>query len=362
MTTQPRIYSLEYLYEQRFAPLSTLDLQGVLASVQAYADFLARDAAEQLNLFTEETTMSRAIWGGTMKLAFDEVGEFGKGTPRKDTGGQEVHFPLYKLDATMAASEEWWDRASVGDLREAMIAMDNGYNQRIRDEVAAAIFNKTVRTPTKDWLVDNSVLNKIQPFLNADGAAIPNSPNGTAFTSTAQNHYIAITGSTIAAVDVNYLINHVAEHGPGKIVLFVDSAMPATLDGLSGGKYVARPPAPIADQTAAQVARLSFNPDADRANMSVGYWDGYEVVTRSWVPTNYLVCMNLSSQQGMPLKRRVDRVKPGLRTGLEISDGRIRVRENYFYMGLGAFNRAGCAVLDASHQATYSAPSGLIRS
>jgi hypothetical protein len=362
MTTQPRIYSLEYLYEQRFTPLSTLDVNAVLASVQAYAQFLARDMDEQLNLFTAETTKSRAIWGGTPQLAFDEVGEFGKGAPRKDVAGQEVHFPLFKLDATVAASEEYWDRASVNDLREMMIAMDNGYAQRVRQEIAAAIFNNKVHTPTKDWLVDNSTLNKIQPFLNGDSAPIPMAPNGTSFSAGSQNHYIGVTGATVATADVDYLIGHVSEHVLGKVVLFTDPAMPATLDALASSKYVARPPAPIIDQTAAQVARLSFNPDADRNNMSVGYWDAYEVVTRSWVPTGYIVAMAIGGQLGAGLHRRVDMVKPGLRTGLEISDGRIRVKESYFFLGFGCYNRAAGAVLDTTHQGSYTVPSGLVRS
>ena len=140
--------------------------------------------------------------------------------------------------------------------------------------------------------------------------------------------------------------------------------MPATLDALtSGSNYVARPPAPILDQTAAQVARASFNPDADRNNMSVGYWDGHEVVTRSWVPTNYIVCMAIGGQLGKPLHRRVDPMFPGLRTATELSNGVLRIKESYFYMGFGAFNRAAGAVLDcATGSNSYTVPSGLVRS
>jgi len=361
MTQTRQIYTLEDLYEQRFAPISTLDTSKVLASVQAYAEFLARDMNEQLDLFTDEQIQSRAIWGGTTKLDFDEVGEFGKGKTRKDTAGQELHFPLFKLDATVGGSEEFWKRASVGNLREAMIGLDNGYSQRVRDEIAAAIFNKAAHTPVTDWLKDNSTLNKIQPFLNADSNPIPTAPNGTTFTASSHQHYVGCSGATISSYDVTTLINNVAEHVLGKVILFVDPSMPAVLGALAGTKYIARPPSPIVDQSTQQVARLSFNPDADRSNMSVGYWDGVEVVTRSWVPTGYLACLAVGGQLGKPLHRRIDPAFPGLRVATEMSDNVIRVKESYFYMGFGAFNRAAGACLDSTHQTTYSNPSGLVR-
>jgi hypothetical protein len=361
MTRTNQIYTLEDLYAQRFAPLSTLNLERVSQTIQAYGEFLARDMNEQLDMFTEETTVSRAVWGGAANLQFDEVGEFGKGKTNKDTRGQELHFPLFKLDATVGGSEEFWKRAGVKDLIDVMNGMDNAYAERVRNEVKAAIFNKSLHVPVKDWLVDNTTLNKVQPFLNADSNEIPVAPNGTTFTASSHNHYLGITGSSLSMGDVDRAVSTVREHVLGKIVLFVDGSMPATLLGLSGTKYVGRPPSPIVDQSTEQVARLSFNPDADRNNMSVGYWDGHEVITRSWVPTGYIAVMAIGGQLGKPLWRRVDPKFPGLITGIEITDGRIRIKESYFYMGFGSFNRAAGAVLDTVN-ATYTNPSGLVRS
>jgi hypothetical protein len=361
VTTQSRVYSLTDLYEQRFAPISTMDLTRVSRTIEAYAADLSNRISEMLNDFTEEVTLSRSIWGGAPTMAFDEVNEFGRGKPRADVAGQELHFPLFKLSATQEASEEFWRRAKGKNVLDLLTSMDIGYAGRVRDEVKAAIFNNTLHTKVTDWLVDNSSLNKIQPFLNADSAAIPPAPNGTTFTASSHQHYIAVTGATVAATDVNYLTNHVAEHGQGTIVLYVDPAMPATLSGLASTKFVAKTPVTIVNQSAAQVASESFDPSADRSNMSVGYWDGYEVLTRSWVPTGYIACMNLTSPIGKPLARRIDPMFPGLHVAPEITNGILRVKESYFYLGFGALNRAAGAVLDTTHQGTYSAPSGLIR-
>lgn len=359
-TTQ--IYSLEDLYAQRFAPISTLDLSRVSLTVQAYAQFLAEDMNEQLSLFSEETTLSRSVWGGAPAMAFDEVGEHGRGTPRKDTVGQEVHFPLFKLSASQGGSEEFWKRANVKDLIDTMTAMDIGYATRMRQEIAAAIFNNTLHTKVTDWLVDNSSLNKIQPFLNSDSASIPTAPNGKTFTASAHTHYIGVTGSSVASSDVNYLVNHVAEHVVGKVVLFVDAAMPAILSGLASTKFVALTPTVVINQSTSQVAREAFDPNGDRGNMLVGYWDGYEVYTRSWCPTNYIACMGVGGQLGKPLLHRVDPAFPGLRTGLTIQDGILRINESYFYGGFGAFNRAAGAVMDcATGSNGYTVPTGLVR-
>jgi hypothetical protein len=365
MTETRQIYTLEDLYEQRFAPLSSLNLDRVSATIEAYASNLSARVNEMLDVFSEETVKPRAIWGGAPVLNYIEVGEFGKGKTRKEIFGQELHFPLAKISATVGKSDEFWRKASVKDLRDVMLGMENGYFSRVRDEIKAAIFNNTVRIPQKDWLGDNSTLNKVQPFLNADGNEIPMAPNGSTFTAASHQHYLGITGSTIAVSDVNYLLGHVREHLVGEVRLYVDGAMPATLAALSSTPFVYNQYTNIIDQTAGKIGSTA-NRDGgqtDRNNMFIGTWDGHEVHTRSWVPTGYLCAVGLGDAMGKPLWRRVDPTAPGLITGVEIKDGRITVSESHFYMGFGAFNRSAGAVLDAATgNGTYTVPTGLVRS
>lgn len=361
MTTQTRIYDLEDLYVQRFNNLSTLDLNRVALTIEAYARDLALQVDKMLDEFTEEQTASRSVWGGAPKMAFDEVNEFGRGKPRADVQGQEVHFPLFKLSATQEASEEFWKRAKVKDLIDLTASMDIGYTSRVQDEIKAAIFNEKLHTKVKDWTVDKSDLDKIQPFLNGDNASIPPAPNGKTFSAGSQNHYFGITGSSVAVVDVDYLVNHITEHGAGKVVLYVDPAMPSTLAGLASTKFVAVQPMVYVDQRAAVVARETMNPDDDGDNMLVGYWNGHEVRTRSWVPTGYINGMNISGLLGKPLHRRIDPIYQGLLVAPEITNGILRTKESYFYMGFGAFNRSAGAVLDTTTQGSYTTPTGLTR-
>lgn len=365
MAETRQIYTMEDLYAQRYAPLSSLNLDRVNATVQEYAENLSQRVNEMLDVFSEETSKPRAIWGGAPVLNFEEVGEFGKGKSRKDTRGQELHFPLHKLDATVGKSDEFWKRASVKDLRDVLLGMENGYFSRVRDEIKAAIFNNAVRTPWYDWLMESDRLDKIQPFLNADSAEIPDAPNGSSFTASSHQHYLGFTGATVAVSDVNYLLGHVREHLVGEVRLYVDGAMPATLAALSNTPFVYNQFVNVIDQTTGKIGSTA-NRDGgqtDRNNMFIGTWDGHEVHTRSWVPTGYLVAMGIGDALGKPLWRRTDPMFPGLITGVEIKDGRITIKESYFYMGFGAFNRSAGAVLDAvTGSNTYTVPSGLVRS
>jgi hypothetical protein len=355
-----QIYTLDDLYYARATSIVDLGVENVLNSLLAYGQFLVEDTSEQLNLFSEETDMAREFWGGVGRISFEEVGEFGQAETQKDIKDQEVQFPLRKIAAASGWSKEFFKRAKGAEIRKIMLDMDNGFNQRIRDEIKTAIFKNTATQWQSSIYPQDGVLTKIQPFLNADGATIPDAPNGTQFVGASHQHYLGVTGSSIATVDVDYLLGHVREHVVGEVALFVDGSMPATLAGLSGTKYVALTPSVLVNQTASTVALATFNPAGDRNNMLMGYWDGHPVYTRSWVPTGYLAALAVGAAD-KPLKRRVDPLYRGMQTDGVVTNGQIVAQEFYAYMGFGAFNRAAGAVLDSTTQGSYTKPSGLLR-
>lgn len=362
MTTQTRLYSMDDLYGHRYQPLSTLDLSRVSDTARAYGADLTVQVNNMLNDLSEEITLPRAIWGGSKTVNFQDVGEFGEAKPEAEIGGQELHFPLFKLQAAEGMSEEAWNRALVQDLLDAMVAMDTGYQARVQKEMKAAIFNNTLFTKQVDvFSREKSTLNLIQPFLNGDSGQIPPAPSGKTFAAGSQNHYIGITGSSLAVTDVDYLVNHVREHGDGQLVLYVDPAMPTTLAGLSNTPYLAATPVTVLDNSAAQMPRFQTSITSDGSNADVGLWRGNLVKTRSWVPVGYIFCANISSPIGKPLRRRIDPLFPGLITDTEISNGIIRIKKSHFYMGFGAWNRSAGAVLDTATQGSYTVPTGLVR-
>lgn len=360
MTTN-QIYTLDDLYAKRATSVVDLGLDNVLNSVLAYGNFLVTDVNEQLADFTEETVNAREFWGGVGRMSFNKVGEFGKSDTQKDIKDQEVQFPIDKLSAAWGVSNEFWKRAKGAEVRKLMIDMDNAYNQRIRDEIKRCIFQSTSRQWQNSIYPQDGVLTKVQPFLNADGNTIPDAPNGTTFVGASHQHYLGVTGATVAVVDVNYLIGHVREHFPAgvQVRLYVDPAMPATLAALSSTPFIYNQYVNVVGKTTADMGSAVTLDGSNRDNAFVGVWDGSQVHTRSWVPAGYIAAIAMIAAD-KPVKRRVDPAFQGMLTDGLITDGRITAQEFYTYMGFAVYNRAAGAVLDTTHQATYSDPSGLL--
>lgn len=357
-----QIYTLDDLYAARATSIVDLGLENVLNSLLAYGDFLVRDTAEQLSAFVGETTNAREFWGGVAKVSFVEVDEFGKGETQKDIKDQEVQFPLRKISAAHGFSNEYFKRARGQEIRKLMLQMENGFNQRIRDELKTCIFKPTATQWQSNIYPQDGLLQKIQPFLNADGATIPDAPNGTSFTAASHTHYNAMTGTSIGVSDVNTLINHVREHfSPAtEVSVYVDPTMPATLAALSSTPFIYNQYINVVAKNSADIGAAVNLGGGNRSDSFIGVWDGSKVFTRSWVPTGYLVAMAENPLEP-PILRRVDPLYQGMLTDGLVTDGRLTVQDFYAYMGFGVYNRAAGAVLDAVHQATYSAPSGLLR-
>lgn len=358
-----QIYTMDDLFDARYASqgLSQLGLEAVLNSLVAYGNFLVEDAAEQLRVFCGQTENAREVWGGVAKLSFQEVDEFGKGETQKDIKDQELHYPLRKISAAHGMSNEFFKRADGREIAKLMLEMDNGFNQRIRDEIKTTIFKNTSTQWKSNIYPRDGLLQKIQPFLNADSATIPDAPNGTTFTASSHNHYAGTTGSSLTFGDIDLLLSNVREHFADSVNvrLFVDSTMPATLSALSGTKFVYNQFVNVVDQTAGKIGATVNLGGGNRANTFIGVWDGSEVWTRSWVPANYIVAM-ADNPLSPAILRRVDPLFQGMQSDGIVTDGRLTVQEFYAYMGFGVYNRAAGAVLQTNAQ-SYSIPSGLLR-
>lgn len=358
-----QLYTLEDLFAARATSVVDLGLENILNSVIAYGNFLVRDLAEQTAMFVEETTNAREFWGGVGQIEFTKVGEFGKSESQRDIKDQEVQFPLDKLSAAHAVSNEFWKRATANEVRKLMIDMDNAYTNRNRKEIQRCIFRSTSRQWQSSIYPQDGILTKIQPFINADGATIPLSPNGTAFVAASHQHYNGTSGSALSTYDVNALLSNVAEHvagAGGQVVLFVDPAMPVNLVALSGSLYTPNQYVNVVPKTTSDIGSArNIDGSIDRANTFVGVWDGYEVHTRSWVPTGYMAALAVGAGLA-PIKRRVDPAFRGMLTDGMVTDGRLSAQDFYTYVGYGVYNRAAGACLDTLHQTNYTDPAGLL--
>lgn len=352
------IYSLNDLLSQRFTSVGSFGFDKISEAVQAHLDWLNGQVNDQLSLLAESTEDSRRVLGGNAAFEMKEVDEYGQARTQAPTSGIEIGFPLRKFEVATGWTNEYIRRASVSDVAQRLVGMQNAYLERLSQELKFAVFSNQ-NYSFVDKLGDGTTL-AVKAFLNADGSEVPDAPDGTTFL-TSHNHYKGYASGAFATADVDALITNVEEHGHSKgVTLFIPAGMVATLVALSGTKFVKMQSSLLvaASDSVSTVARI--NPEEDTANTTVGVWDGrIMVATRSWMPAGYIACVATGSAN-KPLVRREDKFIKGLAALPEYGNPVITAKSMNAYCGFGAFDRSAVAILDTAN-ASYNEPSGLIR-
>lgn len=356
MTKSIGIYSLEDLLAQEHVPASEFGLDAIAAAIQARLDYLNGEVANQMTWLAEQSADTRRVWGTSENFVMKEVDEYGFARTQQPTSGVEVGFPLRKFSVSTGWTRDYILRATPADLAKKSLGIMAAYQTMLRNEVRYAVFNNDNYTFT-DFLGDGTDLS-VKAFLNADSALIPDSPDGDTFDGATHNHYVGTSGASLAYTDIDTLIANVVEHGNMRDVsLIINEADVSTLQGLTSTKFVALSLAVLVPSANADSTVLRSNVNEDPSNKLVGYWAGYPVYTRSWVPDNYVVAAAVGAGQ-KPLVHRVEKIASlrGLRMVYEFDANPITSQSWEAYEGFGAWNRAALAVLDTAHQTNYTEP------
>lgn len=359
MTKYVGTYSLSDLLAQRFVPASQFGFDNIARAIQAHLDWLNGQVNDQMGLVAETSSDVRRVYGVSENMQMQEVDELGVARTQKDTQGVEVDFPLRKFSISTGWTADFIARATPADLAQKALDVSSAYVTRLRQELAAAFFNKA-NYSFVDFLGDGTTL-AVKKLLNADGAAIPNAPDGTTFSGSHQ-HYVGTVGASLAYTDIDDIIANVTEHGLLNVGLFINQANVATLAGLASTKFTALTLAVVAVPGRTSGTVETQNVTDDPANKLVGYWAGYPVFTRSWVPSGYYLPLSMDAPQ-KPLVHRIDKFSAlnGLRMVFQLNAHPLTAQTWEAEIGFGAWGRHSAAVLDGAHQTTYSNPSGLVR-
>ena len=359
MTKHVGTYSLEDLLAQRFVPATEFGLDTIARAIQARLEWLNGQVTNQMGLLAETTSDVRRIWGGDEHMEMVEVDELGVARTQKSSNGVEIDFPLRKFSISTGFTADYIARATPADLAAKAINVQTAYLERVRNEISYAFFQKT-NYKFVDFLGDGTTL-AIKAFLNADGAAIPSAPDGTAFAGTHQ-HYVGTAGASLAYGDIDTLIANVTEHQLKGVALFCNVSNVATLVALASTKFTALTLAVVAVPGRTSGTIETQNVEDDPANKLVGYWAGYPVYTRSWVPANYYVAMATQSTM-KPLVHRVDKFAGlnGLRLVAQTGMHPLTAQTWEAEVGFGAWGRNAAAFLKGDAQTTYTNPTGLVR-
>lgn len=358
MTHTVGTYSLEDLLAQKFVPASQFGFDAIARAIQAHLDWLNTQVNDQMALVAESSSDVRRVWGTSETMEMVEVDEFGVARTQKDSGGVEVDFPLRKFSISTGWTTDFMARATPADLARKALDVSAAYVTRLRNELAYGLFNKTNYT-FRDKLGDGTDLS-IKCLLNADGSTIPSAPDGTAFAGTHQ-HYNGTAGAALAYGDIDTLLANVTEHGKTDVRLFINQADVATLTGLASTKFKALDYAVLAVAGRTSGTLATQNAEDDPANKLVGYWGGYQVWTRSWVPDNYYLALAMTGPR--PVVHRLDKFASlnGLRLVHDFDDHPLKAQTWEAEIGFGAWERNAAAILYGSAQTTYTNPTGLVR-
>jgi hypothetical protein len=312
--------------------------------------------SDSLGLISEPITEQSRVYGTSYRLAMQEVDEHGSPDSKKAQPGVTVSFPLRRFATTVGWTLDAMKRKSPAEMAEQYIAARNGYNHEVIKQIKKACYLKTNYNFVDE--LTNGVTLAVKRFLNADSAKIPDAPDGTTFAGATHTHYNAMTGSAVANVDVNTLVDHVTEHGHmDRVMVAVSSVDAPTIQVLTNFKTVLDAGLIIPSPTAQSFGAVAAKQLGD--NRLIGFWrnSAVEVWIKPWAVTGRWGCFATGSAE-KPLGYRQPAFA-GLQ-GLRFNsiEERLTIQAQLIEaeFGFGAWDRTAASFLDLVNQATWSDP------
>lgn len=329
------------------------------AEIEAALAAHNRITAEMLGDLVERTTDRQRRYGSTDAMNMDELDEYGRADAQKIAAGATVGFPLRLYGLALQWTRKYFQTATPAELAAQTASAMDADVKVLQREVKRALFGVLNVTFT-DRLVDGVSL-AVKRLVNADNAAIPLGPNGESFDGATHTHYLFTAGVSLAAADLNALLETVIEHhATGQAVVYINRAQEAAVRGLAGfTAYLdARLIAPTDDLAARGTLSATGVTLNDRA---IGVYSAggvsAEVHVKPWVPSGYLFAWVMGGPT--PLVMRTRNGNSGnleLVYDDEVHPLRARAYEREF--GVGVWTRTNGAVLfvDAGGAGAYVAP------
>lgn len=339
MAPQTGIYDVASLLKARFQSVAEFGMDTIERVLQADIDAHNAIVVEMISEMCEPTTERQRIYGTSAGGDMTEVDEYGKASTQRPLTGSTVAFPLSLFQYNIGWTAKWMQNKTPADMAIQLLAAEKAHLRRIQVSIKKAIYPSANYT-TRDHLVDNVDL-AVKRFVNADGADIPDGPNGETFDGATHTHYLA--NATLTATVVTNTINTVIEHGHGGAVkVAINKADETAFRALSG--FVAYPDPRI-------IYRNSDTPgqtlDISRLdNRAIGIFGGAEVWVKSWAIANYLfVWDSADPNKGLCFRQRAATSLQGLLIAATNEDYPLYAKDMEAEFGVGVWTRTNGAVL-----------------
>jgi hypothetical protein len=350
------INSVEDLRAYRFASATELGLDTINAVITADLAETNAKMLDAIRLLAEPVTEQGRIYGTSYSVPMQEVDEFGEARSRKARPGSQVDFPMKRFTQTLSWTLDAFKRMTPAEMAEKYLAHRQGYNNEVVRQIKKAAYLKT-NFSSVDQLTNGVTLN-VKRFLNADGAQIPDAPDGTSFVGSTHTHYNAMTGTAVANVDVNTLVDHVTEHGHTQGLMVVVSQTDApTIAALSNFRNPLDAGL-ITPSPTTQTFMATSAPNLGN-NRLIGAWrnSSVEVWIKPWAVTGRYACFATGSRE-KPLAYRQPAFAglQGYRLNSQSEQLSIIAQLLESEFGFGVWDRTAGAFLDVVNQATWSDP------
>jgi hypothetical protein len=320
---------------------------------QAIAEALMAHNAqmeEAMREFVEPTTDRLRRYGGPDSMAMEELDEFGTPDAQKIGAGVTVAFPMKFYGIGLQWTRLYFLNKMASELAAQITAMQDADIKALQREMKKALFLNANYT-FLDRRTDGISL-AVKALVNADSAAIPLAPDGTAFDGSTHTHYVGATsaawGASTAAnkdTDLNTLTSNVLEHFlSGQILVLINRAQEAGVR--TAPTFIPYVDARIiqAPGGTAQFARGSLDM-SNPTNRAIGIIGPAEVWVKPWVPSGYITAVHVGSGGAAICKRT--RVAQGgqLELLFDFEDYPLRAKAMGREFGFGVYNRVAAACL-----------------
>lgn len=258
--------------------------------------------AGMLGQYCSLTADRQRIYGTSGNTDMIQADEFSRAPTQKVLTGQTLGFPFRKFAYAVGWTFDSLNVRTVGEVADQLAAAKKAHLKMVQRR-----FKRALYTPTNSTFFDELVLPQlnldVKAFLNADGADIPEGPNGEAFDGSTHTHYTAEASLTAAGLKAS--IATVIEHGHGgQLVTVIAASNEATVKALSGFTPLEDPRLILGTNDDAADRRLDITRVNDRL---IGYFEQSLVVTKPWAIAGYAVTADLAD----PIKPLVCRTRDG---------------------------------------------------
>lgn len=300
---------------------------------------------EKLNNYVLTSTDRMRRYGGVDSMVMEPIDEVGVPQAQKVTAGATVGFPLRRYANAIQFTRDWMTQHTPEELTVQILAQRDADERTVDREIKRALFRPTNYTFT-DRLVQptSQITIPVKALANADGAPIPSGPNGESFDGSTHTHYLARVGGTVAATDVQAMVNTVIEHHPnGKPMIWISRTDEATFTGIPG--FVAFVPVTIHQADTSTYAIGKTLDPTQVNNRAIGMWNGQaEVWVKPWIPAGYFYCWTQGGPIPLVMREPARGIK-GLRLLAEFEVYPLRATSIARDFGLGVWNRTNGAIL-----------------